>query len=349
MRNRNKTNYLCVKTFLHRTLLLLLIVLCIVPLAACGDNGKKIEWADLILGEKLPEIADAKGKIGYNNTSQELDLEIHNITETEYNKYIEACKEKGFTIDDDTLSSSFAAYNPDGYKLYLSYYSNSSELHIGLDAPMEMDTISWPAGTAGKMLPVPKSTIGKFNYEHDDNFSVYIGNTTKEEFWEYVNMCSEKGFDVDYSKGDNHYYAYNSDGWYLTLNYEGFNIIRISINAPDEETAAPTESSTEKTTEKKAEEATEKKESNATGIDPNFKAAMDSYEEFMDDYVAFMKKYNANPNDLTLLTDYFDYLDEYADMVKEFDKWEDEDLNNEEMDYYLEVQTRVTQKLLEVN
>ena len=350
MKNQNNAKNPCVKTLLHRVLLFLLIILCIVPLAACGNDGKKIEWADLILGDKIPELADAKGEISYFNTAEELDLEIFNITETDYNKYIEACKEKGFTIDSDTGYYSFKAYNSDGYKLNLSYYSSSSELQISLEAPMEMTAILWPAGTAGKMLPVPKSTTGKFNYEYEDNFSVYIGNTTKEEFWEYVNACSEKGFNVDYSKGDNSYYADNADGWTLSLDYEGFNIMSIYISPPEEEsTVAATEPATEKATEKPTEKATEKKESNASGIDPDFKAAMDSYEEFMDEYVAFMKKYNANPNDMTLLTDYLDYLDEYADMVKEFNKWEDEDLNDEEFNYYLEVQTRVTQKLLEVN
>ena len=84
------------------------------------------------------------------------------------------------------------------------------------------------------------------------------------------------------------------------------------------------------------------------GMHPDFKAAMDSYEEFMDEYVAFMKKYSDNPSDLGLLADYAKFMSEYDDFVEDFEKWEDADLNTEETKYYIEVQSRVAQKLLEV-
>lgn len=88
-------------------------------------------------------------------------------------------------------------------------------------------------------------------------------------------------------------------------------------------------------------------ESNS-GLGSDFKAAMDSYENFMDEYVAFMKKYAANPSDWSLLADYMDFMTKYAEFVEEFDKWENEDLNADELAYYIEVQARVTKKLLEV-
>lgn len=83
-------------------------------------------------------------------------------------------------------------------------------------------------------------------------------------------------------------------------------------------------------------------------IDPDFKSAMDSYEKFMNDYVDFMKKYKANPSDLGLLSEYADFMSDYADYVEDFSDWEDEDLNDAELAYYIDVQTRVNKKLLEV-
>lgn len=41
-------------------------------------------------------------------------------------------------------------------------------------------------------------------------------------------------------------------------------------------------------------------------------------------------------------------MTDYAEMVKDFAKWEDEDLNTAETAYYIDVQTRVNKKLLEV-
>ena len=61
-----------------------------------------------------------------------------------------------------------------------------------------------------------------------------------------------------------------------------------------------------------------------------------------------MKKYKANPNDMSLLADYADYMNKYAEFVEDFENWEDEEMNAAETAYYLEVQVRVSKKLLEV-
>lgn len=75
---------------------------------------------------------------------------------------------------------------------------------------------------------------------------------------------------------------------------------------------------------------------------------MDSYEAFYDEYCEFMKKYKANPTDLTLLTQYTTMLTKLSDMNAKFKAWKSEDLNAEELKYYLEVSNRVMQKMLEV-
>lgn len=97
---------------------------------------------------------------------------------------------------------------------------------------------------------------------------------------------------------------------------------------------------------------TESTENTGTGISggelrSDFKEAMDSYENFMNDYADFMKKYKANPSDVSLLADYADYMAKYADMVEKFDKWESEDLNDAELAYYIDVQARVSKLLFE--
>lgn len=84
------------------------------------------------------------------------------------------------------------------------------------------------------------------------------------------------------------------------------------------------------------------------GMRKEFKEAMDSYENFMNEYVAFMKQYNADPGDWSMLASYLDFLGKYETMCVQFEKWEDDDLNEAEMAYYLEVQLRVEKKLLEV-
>lgn len=89
--------------------------------------------------------------------------------------------------------------------------------------------------------------------------------------------------------------------------------------------------------------------SNSGEIRSDFKAAMDSYEKFFDEYVAIMKKYADNPSDASILSDYTKYMGKYTQMMSDLDKWESEDMTDAELAYYLEVQARITKKLLEVS
>ena len=75
---------------------------------------------------------------------------------------------------------------------------------------------------------------------------------------------------------------------------------------------------------------------------------MDSYEKVMDEYVKFMKKYKANPTDMSLIKDYANYMKKYQQALQDFEKWNSKGLNNAELKYYLEVQKRVNEKLSSV-
>lgn len=89
-----------------------------------------------------------------------------------------------------------------------------------------------------------------------------------------------------------------------------------------------------------------KEENKSSGIRKELKEFLTSYESFMDEYCNFMASYNmSDPN---MLTKYMDILKKYSDFADKADKWEDNDLNNEELLYYTEVLNRVSQKLLKV-
>ncbi len=333
---------------MKKILSFVLTMLIALSLTACG-GGEKINWDDIVLGSMLPKPPASKGEIHYNS-ADELWIDINDLSAKQYADYVEACKEMGFTVDAESDSSTYNAYNADGYKLKLSHYGSDADMSIELEKPMEMTTISWPTSIAGKMLPVPESTKGSFSYESDNNFLVYIGDTSKADYDAYVATCSEEGFNVDYDKGKDYYYADNSEGWSISLRYEGNNIMSISIYPPseDDNTTEPTAPATEESKPDVTETEPEKENTNNGGLDPDFKAAMDSYEKFMDEYIAFMKKYSKNPSDLSLLADYADYLNKYSDFVENFEKWEDQEMNAAETAYYIEVQSRVSKKLLEV-
>lgn len=86
------------------------------------------------------------------------------------------------------------------------------------------------------------------------------------------------------------------------------------------------------------------------GIRSSFKDAMDSYEEFFNEYVDFMNKYiNADSEDmLRMMGDYADYMNQYSETMKKLEELDTEELSNEEVIYYTQVMSRITQKLLEI-
>lgn len=322
--------------------------------AISGGKGKgeKIEWSKIELRDQLPEPPSNRGTL-FENSDEEFWVSLDGVSDDQYNDYLDACVDKGFTVDADKSSYSYKAYNADGYSLDMSHIGDG--LSITLKAPMNFGSITWPSSTVGNMLPAPKSTTGKFSYEHDDSFFVYVGETSKADYDQYVADCSANGFNIDYDKGDTYYRADNADGYHISLKYEGNNIMAVEIKAsknsdtgtsepattePSTETSAPSESSSTETKPNDTELV--------DGMRKDFKDAMDSYEAFMDEYVAFMKKYSDNPSDVGLLADYTKYMSKYADMVEKFDKWESEDLNDAELAYYIDVQARVSKKLLDV-
>lgn len=87
---------------------------------------------------------------------------------------------------------------------------------------------------------------------------------------------------------------------------------------------------------------------NEEGIRAEVKDSLDSYEVFVDDYCAFMKKYAAAGDKTELLADYSDFMSKYAETAEKIDNLK-KDLSDSELAYYTEVTTRCAEKLNEVN
>lgn len=82
-----------------------------------------------------------------------------------------------------------------------------------------------------------------------------------------------------------------------------------------------------------------------TGIRPEFKAAMDSYEAFYNEYIDFLEEYYQNPADLSMLGRYTELLAKSEEMERSFDAWDESDMSNEEIIYYMEVTTRIEERM----
>ena len=84
----------------------------------------------------------------------------------------------------------------------------------------------------------------------------------------------------------------------------------------------------------------------ASGIRPEFKAAMDSYESFFNRYAEIMTAYANNPSDMGLMMQYLEMMSQYEEAMNAINSVNEADLTSEELAYYIQVTANIEQKLL---
>lgn len=328
---------------------LFIVILVLGGIGSINRNKKeKFDWGEVELRDRLPKPKSNVGTI-IDNDSEHLSLHIEKTSKADYNTYIEECQSMGYTVESEKNGDNYTAFDKDSYGLDLSYIGET--MYLTLDAPIEMGTLKWPKSEIAGLLPLPKSTVGKVSTDTENGCYIYVGETSIDDFNAYADECSDNGFSVDYERGDEFYNAKDETGNKLSLSYQGNDVMVIQIRKSDEtEANAPeTEQKQESEPTSATEQQTEAAEKSSDGMRPEFKQAMDSYEEFMNEYCEFMKKYaESDGSDAGLLADYAKYMSKYADVVEDFEAWDDGEMNKAETAYYLDVQTRINKKLLEV-
>lgn len=223
------------KSWLHITTLVLAVVLLVPYVSLFGmdyGDAEKFAWCDILLADVIPEPKSHLGEV-IANSEAHLSLYVYKTNTGDYSKYIDSCEEKGFTVEADRSELSYCAYNADGYKLSLYYDENDSKMSISVDAAEEYGTLEWPDSVIASMLPVPNSTTGEITQDDEKGFAAYVSNTPIEEFNAYVEACSDAGFNIDASDYDESYSAENSEGYKLSVSYQGNGVISISVDEPE--------------------------------------------------------------------------------------------------------------------
>lgn len=198
------------------------------------ENIKRFKWSDVVLSDTVPKTKSRSGEILINSMDH-LSLDVYGISQNQYDDYIENCKEMGFIVDAEQLETTFTAYNDSGYKLSLYYYTSDSTMHIGLDAAYQYGTIVWSDDGLATMIPVPKSAVGEISKDDENGFLAYVANTPIDDFNSYIALCVEKGFIVDSHNSEKVYSAKNSEGYRLSVEYQGNNVICIAVDEPEYE------------------------------------------------------------------------------------------------------------------
>ncbi len=182
---------------------------------------------DTELARLIPPIDDARGEIVTNNSTY-FTIECYGISDREFEDYKSICKSNGFDIDCENTGSLFDAYNENGYNIRITHYS--SKMHITITNKMDMNKFVWPDSPIASLLPVPKSDYGNISSSSETCIIVYIGNTTVDDYKEYIYACMEKGFDNNISQTEFHYHADNDDGFGIVVEYRGYNTMFLRID-----------------------------------------------------------------------------------------------------------------------
>ncbi len=225
--------------------IMLIAFMVIITRIIINRNYGEIDWNNLVLGEYLPKPEKNYGKIDVDREDM-LSIKIPKITQQEFKDYTNKCINEGYNLDIDNGyngDSYFKAFDEEGYNIEVRYSRKSMD--ITLKSPEKMEELEWPTTGLGSMLPKPKSNYGSILWDNSDTFLVHIGNTTIEEFNEYVKECQNNGYIDDYSKGEKTFIAKNSEGYDLSVSYIGGNRISISIDAPEGQESTNTTSQTE--------------------------------------------------------------------------------------------------------
>ena len=94
-------------------------------------------------------------------------------------------------------------------------------------------------------------------------------------------------------------------------------------------------------------DSTEDQSASADGVTPELKKFLDEYEAFVNDYCDFMETYDQS--DTSAMMEYLSLLQKYADFAEAADAYDQDEMSDADLKYYLEVTTRIEKRLLEVS
>ncbi len=207
------------------------------------------------------------------------------------------------------------------------------------------NTYEWPSNSKiASLIPEPDGKITDLTVDDDSYLNATVKMKDADACKDYMEECVAAGFTKDKSysiyEDDFDYQAKNKDGYEIWVyNYD--NELNISVEVPiglddldDEEDVADSKED-------------HKDSSSGSTSSSDFKSMLDSYEKFIDDYIAFMKKYEDSDDSSAMMSDYMDMLNKYSDFAEKIDAIDEDELSDSDYSYYLEVTTRVNKKILE--
>lgn len=195
-------------------------------------------WPTTGLAQKIPQPTQTNGYIS-NSSSSYFEIEVPCDSENDWIAYVDRLKQAGFDVDAVSSSSSYEAYDEQGYNVSVYYwkYSKPVSMEIRIEEPLVAREISWPTVGVGSLLPAPVPSagngklMGSIESDSPSSFYAVITQMSPADFATYCSACINAGFNKSYNRQDTSFYGYDEAGNHVSLEYRGFNIVEISAYA----------------------------------------------------------------------------------------------------------------------
>ncbi|MCQ2498578.1 MAG: zinc-ribbon domain-containing protein [Lachnospiraceae bacterium] len=215
-----------------------MILLFIFGTGSCSPKKlEKINWPTSGLASEVPTPNMKYGSIGYNSEDM-FRADMDEVDKDDFVEYVDMCKNAGFIVAAKEGDTDYKAFNADGVKVEISFYSIGEKANIHVYKSISNSEYVWPNTEIGKMVPKPRSNFGEIDSESTSHIYAKIAKTSGEDYKEYISECEKRGFDVNYSKHDNYFYAEHEAGYSISINMEENDIMVISLNKIEEENVA---------------------------------------------------------------------------------------------------------------
>lgn len=121
------------------------------------DKKAEYRWPTSELVSLIPQPESKYGKIN-SESENYFSIDIYDMTNDQFEDYIEECKERGFTEDYTKWDGYYHAENADGFTIGLDYNEKEKEMSIMLNTPIEESPKSQEEVPESQETETPEST-----------------------------------------------------------------------------------------------------------------------------------------------------------------------------------------------
>ncbi len=193
-------------------------------------SGSIYKWEEVCLNAYLPEPKSKYGVV-QTNSPDDLYMIVEGISYKAFETYVNECVQFGYNIDAADSNGEYEAFSADNGRLSVEYFSYDKAMHISLEILVN-GTFRWHELYFAGLLPVPNSKTGNVHNNNDARCDLYIGGISKTDFIDYLEECKKYGFVNDSLEYEEYYFATNPDGYELTIEYYGCDVIYIEVYDP---------------------------------------------------------------------------------------------------------------------